>query len=84
MEGWAERLIGAGAGLFVSAIWSADDAAAQAFARAFYAALEDGAMIGAAAIAGRLAARDAAPGDPTWLAYSVYAHPNARVAWPEV
>lgn len=75
--GWANRLISAGAGLFVAPLWSVSDGPALAFARAFYERLLAGATVAEAVRAGRLAAR--AEGDPTWLAYSVYAHPNARV-----
>jgi hypothetical protein len=34
-----------------------------------------------AAKAARKEARKAAPGDPGWLAYAVYGHPNAQVLW---
>lgn len=75
--GWANRLVSAGAGLFVAPLWAVRDSSAATFSQAFYAALLDGATVAAATRQARLAAQ--APGDPTWLAYSVYGHPNARI-----
>jgi len=43
-------------------------------------ALEQGKTIGEAAQTARERLRGLAPSDPTWLAYSVYAHPNAKIA----
>ncbi len=52
------------------------DSQALAFAETFYTRLLAGDPVAESVHAARLAARN---GDPTWLAYSVYAHPNARV-----
>lgn len=78
LGGWANRLISGGAGLFVAPLWEVSDRGALAFAQAFYTALLDGRTVAESTYTGRMAARQA--GDPTWLAYSVYGHPNARVA----
>lgn len=77
LGGWANRLVGAGAGLFLAPLWTVRDDLALAFSEAFYAELVGGKTVAEAMGAGRHAANQ--EGDPTWLAYSVYAHPNARV-----
>ena len=77
LGGWANRLIGAGAGLFIAPLWTVDGALAMKFADAFYGRIFEGQTIAAAGQQARAAAYQA--GDPTWLAYSIYAHPNARV-----
>lgn len=80
MGGWARAFLSAGAGAFVGAHWSIDDEIALEFAKEFYRRLlNEGQTIGEAAMQSRLKARDARLGDPTWLAYVVYAHPMAAV-----
>lgn len=75
--GFARRFVGAGAAAFIGACWSVYDDSAGAFATALYEGLLAGAPMGAAALAARRAVR--AEGDPTWLAYTVYADPYAAV-----
>ena len=75
--GWANRLIGAGAGLYIGPHWVVSDGPAKTFALSLYEHLLDGDTVAEAVRKARLVARQ--QGDPTWLAYSVYAHPNARV-----
>ncbi len=77
LAGWAPRLLELGASVVVAPLWTVGDEQAYAFATAFYNSL-GAANIGAAVRDARLAARR--EGDPTWLAYSVYAHPLAAVA----
>jgi len=76
LDGWANALVRAGAGLVVAPLWAVTDRKALTFVQAFYASLLGGAPVAEAVYSARQAIRS---GDPTWLAYSVYAHPNARV-----
>ncbi|RHW24210.1 CHAT domain-containing protein [Nocardioides immobilis] len=78
MGGFAETFLRGGAGAFVGCLWSVGDQPAREFVAAFYDALDTGHTIGQATLAGRRAAREA--GDLSWLAYTVYAHPDARLA----
>ena len=55
----------------------AGDGPAKTFALSLYDYLLSGDTVAEAVRKARLTARQ--QGDPTWLAYSVYAHPNARV-----
>lgn len=77
LGGWASRLIGTGAGLFLAPLWPVDDRSAYRFTTAFYQSLLNGKSVGEAVRQARLEARQ--EGDPSWLAYSLYAHPNASV-----
>lgn len=76
--GFAEVLLRGGAGAFVGCLWSVGDKPAKEFVAAFYDALDRGHTIAHATLLGRRAAREA--GDISWLAYTVYAHPDARLA----
>ena len=75
LGGWASRLIGAGAGLFLAPLWPVYDDTAYQFTMSVYQSMLGGKTIAEAVRQGRLEARRR--GDPTWLAYSLYAHPNA-------
>lgn len=60
-------------------LWSVRDSAAAIFCETFYNALiHEQKTFGESALAARTAV--AAKGDPSWLAYVVYAHPNERLA----
>jgi len=84
LGGWAAAWVDRSrCGAFVGPLWSVSDWLAYDFARAFYDALRQGQTIGQAAQAARIRVRGLAPDDPTWLAYSVYAHPNARVTFED-
>lgn len=75
--GWARAFVKAGAAGFLGSLWEAQDESAYHFALAFYGYLLDGKTVAEAV---RLARRDIRKaGDPTWLSYTVYANPLARL-----
>lgn len=78
LGGWARAFIQAGAGGFIGSIWEAHDKSAYKFAVAFYRNLLAGMTVAEATRAARRSIRRA--GDPTWLSYTVYANPLARLA----
>ena len=75
--GLAETFVQCGAGLFVSTLWSIGDDTAHTFAKTFYDHLLKGETVSESARAARQASKKAK--EPTWLAYSVYGHPYARL-----
>jgi hypothetical protein len=82
--GWAKRFLradkhGPSAAAFLGTYWAVDDRSAFAFAQALYKGIFDGQSIAEATRAARQAIRKDAHPDPTWLAYTLYAHPNARL-----
>jgi hypothetical protein len=77
--GWANAALGSRAGAFIGTLWSVRDTAAFLFSKTFYDNLRDGKTIGASALEARRAVANT--GDPSWLAYVVYAHPNAKVVF---
>jgi hypothetical protein len=80
LGGWAPALLRAGAGAFLGPLWAVSDQGAEFFARSFYQALlTEKKSIGEAVRQARLAVRTEMPGDPAWLAYTLFAEPLARV-----
>lgn len=78
LGGWPTRLLSAGAGLFLAPWWRVSDDLALEFAKTFYQELLKGQTVAEAVRLSRIAIRRT--GDPTWVAYRIYAHPNARVS----
>jgi len=84
LGGWAAAWVDrCRCGAFIGPLWEVDDRLAYEFACAFYDALRGNQTIAQAAQAARKRIRKMAPNNPTWLAYSLYAHPNARVIFGE-
>lgn len=75
--GLAQAFLAAGAGAVVGSHWALRDEKAKTFAEGFYQAFLSGVPIAEAGRQARLRVRAAFPGDSTWLAYTIYAHPLA-------
>jgi hypothetical protein len=82
LDGWAPAVIQTGATGFVGSLWPVSDAAASAFARAFYSVIEKGVPgnVGSPAEMVRIA-RSAfyETGDPSYLGYVYYGNVNLRL-----
>ena len=78
-DGWAERFLELGSSAFVGANWEVADQLACRFACVLYDVLRQGQALGRAVQLARDAIRQEAPANSTWLAYTLYAHPNAVV-----
>jgi RNA polymerase sigma factor (sigma-70 family) len=76
---WGAEFVHLGCGAFVGSLWPVTDRAASAFAQEFYRALFDGSPIGESMLKARRRVRERFPNDPTWLAYSCFASPLARL-----
>jgi len=80
LGGWVAAWVRDGhCGAFIGPQWTVRDDLAHDFAVRFYAELRNGKTFGEATLAARRKISKAAPGDPTWLAYTIYAHPNGRL-----
>ncbi|WP_347354077.1 CHAT domain-containing protein [Intrasporangium sp.] len=77
LGGFAKAFLDAGASAFVSSLWSVGDQPARAFVETFYDELLAGAPVALATTRARERARKS--GDATWLAYVVYARPDATL-----
>ncbi|MCB0185378.1 MAG: CHAT domain-containing protein [Caldilineaceae bacterium] len=79
--GWAKVLVAdCGVGALLAPLWTINDTYANEFAELFYGALAAPATtVATATRQTRLELRRRHPNDPLWLAYSLYAHPNARI-----
>jgi hypothetical protein len=78
VEGWAASFLQAGAGIFIGSLWEVVDTSASTYAQQFYNAALSGHTLGESARQARDAIRDK-PGDPTWLAYTLYGDPAATI-----
>ena len=78
LDGWARKFMDAGAAACIGSLWNVSDSAAMDFAQEFYGRLIKGDPLGKAVMtARRSVAADLS--DPTWLAYSVYGNPQAKI-----
>ena len=77
LGGWAEKFLSASASVFIGAYWSVGDEHAYKFAVEFYTRLFEGKTVARATREARLVLRES--GDPTWLAYTVFANPHAKL-----
>lgn len=75
--GWPHSFLSYGARAFIAPLWTVADHTARLFAEAFYGALLDGETVAGASRRARAAARRGF--DITWLAYAIYALPDARL-----
>jgi CHAT domain-containing protein len=77
IQGWAKRFLEVGAPVFIGTNWSVNDNIAFAFAQNLYNELSNGATVGEAVRRARNQCK--MNGDPSWLAYQLYGHPNSTI-----
>ena len=78
---WAHQWIDTcGSGAFVGPLWALRDKSAYRFAQEFYRNVREGRNLGEATNRARSLLREQNPGDPSFLAYSVYGDPNSVLA----
>jgi formylglycine-generating enzyme required for sulfatase activity len=77
LAGWPRELVVGGAGAMLGAAWDVRTGTAVKFVDELYERVMRGDPVADAVREARLAAKRS--GDPSWLAYQLYAHPNARV-----
>jgi hypothetical protein len=83
LGGWADAWVRrCRAGAFIGPAWAVSDRPALHFAKTFYEHLLTGSTLGESTRAAREATRRRWPNDLTWLAYTLYGHPNARAGQP--
>jgi len=75
--GWSKQLLDLGVGAFIGTHWAIGDHYAKEFALAFYKYFLSGVPIAESVRQARLYLHKRFPGDPTWLAYTIFAHPLA-------
>ena len=73
--GWAKQFLAAGAAAVLGTYWAIEDDKAPRFAKALYDALLGGTPLAEAVRQARFIIRT--PDDPSWLAYTLLAHPLA-------
>ncbi len=77
MQSWVTRFLDYGASAFVGTVWSVSDQTAFEFTKELYKHLFEGKTIGEAVMTARIKCKIS--GDPSWLAYQLYAQPNTQV-----
>lgn len=82
LGGWAERFAVAGCSAFMGTLWAVDDNSAREFARTFYNDICRGVSLGEACRHARSSVRR--EDDPSWLAYCLYADPQAVLVLPGI
>ncbi len=78
--GWSRGFLDAKAGAFIGTYWGVTDSKSRELAKSLYEGLFKGLPIGEAFRRARRGIHKKYPGDPTWLAYTVFAHPLASCA----
>jgi hypothetical protein len=76
-SGWANHFISYGAGFYLAPAWKVSDRLAYQFMETLYGELNQQKAVGEAVRSARRTIREEQ--NPAWLAYCVYAHPNALV-----
>jgi len=74
---WATQFLDAGASGFIGTLWSVSDYTAFRFTQHLYQKLFERVTLGEAVLQARNLIRQT--GDPSWLAYELYGHPNSHV-----
>jgi Flp pilus assembly protein TadD len=78
LDSWASKFLEAGAAAFIGSLWAVSDGTAREFATELYGRLQAGSPLGKAVMRARQVTASQ-PGDPSWLAYTVYGNPRATI-----
>ena len=82
LGGWADRWVRlCRCGALLCPQWGVRDNSASTFSKIVYSRLREGATLGEAVLVARHRLREADPADTSYLAYSLYGHPNTRVTF---